>query len=681
MLLHACKECKVEKKQYARYADKKDVFYERLCHNFSLSQSKRTIFFRVNFLSLQSVAKKLFFSAILCAAAGAGAFVFVLHSRVVDFSVLENYNPGQPSILLDDTGKEWGRFQLDRRKFVSLQAMPQPLIHAFLATEDHTFYEHHGLSIRGIIRSIFVNIYSGKRAQGASTITQQLVRLLFFDAKKTFIRKVKEQIFALLVEFQFTKNQILETYLNHVYFGHGIYGVQAAAQRFWSKNVQDLSIDECAVLAGMVRAPTYYSPISYPEHAQRRRNIVLRCMQRRHYIDEKICLQAQAIVLQVQLPDSDQIAPHLKETIRIFLEEQVGKQQLYSGGLIIQTTINYETQKAAQVSFNNHVTHLKGLLSHKIDGGLISIVRTTGEIKALVGGYDFAQSKFNRALQAKRQMGSIFKPFIYAVALEQGASFADTDIDEPIELQQGNQIWAPQNTTKRFVGQLTLAKALSISNNMIAIKTLLRVGIDNAIAMARRVCITTNIPAYPSIALGCLDVTLDQAVGAFNVFANNGLYVQPHYLRWVKDKLGVKIYKEDVVQKQAMDAKISSQVLKVLGLGMQRLKNSIGEQWFGGDAAGKTGTTNDSRTSWFCGCTPELTTGIYIGRDDNKSLGQKVYGARTAFPIWFAFSKQITHKQNHFFYDPSLRQVTVDAITGAVCHDKNKGECISLLIS
>lgn len=631
-------------------------------------------------MSLQSVAKKIFFSVILCAAAGAGAFVFVLHSRVVDFSVLENYNPGQPSILLDDTGKEWGRFQLDRRKFVSLNQMPVSLTHAFLATEDHTFYQHHGLSIRGIVRSIFVNIYSGKKAQGASTITQQLVRLLFFDAKKTFIRKVKEQIFALLVEFQFTKNQILETYLNHVYFGHGIYGVQAAALRFWNKPVQDLTIDECAVLAGMVRAPTYYSPISYPEHTKRRRNIVLRCMQRRNYIDEAICLQAQAVELQVAHPDTDQIAPHLKETIRIFLEEQVGKQQLYSGGLIIQTTINYNIQKAAEKSFHDHVAQLKDSLSQKIDGGLMSIARTTGEIKAVVGGYDFTQSKFNRATQAKRQMGSIFKPFIYAVALEHGASFADTDIDEPIEMKQGNQIWAPQNTTKRFVGQLTLAKALSMSNNIIAIKTLLHVGVDNAIAMARRVQITTDIKPYPSIALGCLDVTLDQAVGAFNVFANNGIYVKPHYIRWVKDKLGVKIYKEQAVQLQAIDSKISGQVLKVLGLGMHRLKNSIGQRWFGGDAAGKTGTTNDSRTSWFCGSTPELTTGIYIGRDDNRSLGQKIYGARTAFPIWFALSKQVTDKAEHFYYDPALRSAKVDPFTGAVCQHKLCHECISLLI-
>jgi 1A family penicillin-binding protein len=632
-------------------------------------------------LYLQSVAKKLFFVGILFCTCLAGAFVFVIHSRCVDFSVLENYNPGQPSILLDDTGKEWGRFQLDRRKFVSLDVMPQSLINAFLATEDHKFYDHHGLSVRGICRSVFVNVYHGKKVQGASTITQQLVRLLFFDAKKTFVRKVKEQIFALLVEFQFTKDQILETYLNHVYFGHGIYGVQAAAKRFWNKNVQDLALDEVAVLAAMVRSPSNYSPISSPQNSQKRRDTVLRLMQRRGYIDEITCVQAQAIVLHVEHPEVDLIAPHLKETIRIFLEEYVGKQQLYSGGLLIQTTINYDIQKQAQNSFYEHVTKLKTTFLPGIDGGLLSIAPTTGEIKALVGGYDFQKSKFNRAMQARRQMGSIFKPFVYAAALERGASLRDTEIDEPIELKQGNAMWAPQNNTNKFIGQSTLAWALSYSNNTIAVKTLLKVGVHNVIDMAHRAHINIHLHPYPSLALGCLDVTLEEAVGAFNIFANNGVYVQPHYLRWVKDKLGVKIYKVDPIKDQVMDSKISSQILKVLSLSMGRLKKSIGEQWFGGDAAGKTGTTNDSRTCWFCGSTPELTTGIYIGEDSNKSLGNKVYGARVAFPIWFALSKEVTKGHKHFYYDPSLREVTIDGKTGCVSQEKDNPELISLLIS
>ncbi len=629
---------------------------------------------------LQSVAKKLFFVGILFFACCAGAFVFVTHSRSVDFSVLENYNPGQPSILLDDTGKEWGRFQLDRRKFVSIDVMPQSLINAFLATEDHKFYEHHGLSFRGIFRSLFVNMYHGRKVQGASTITQQLVRLLFFDAKKTFVRKVKEQIFALLVEFQFTKNQILETYLNHVYFGHGIYGVQAAAKRFWNKNVQDLALDEVAVLAAMVRSPNNYSPIASPEKSQKRRNVVLRLMQQRGYINDVACAQAKLIALHVEHYEVDVIAPHLKETIRIFLEEYVGKQQLYSGGLIIQTTINYDIQKQAQNSFHQHITHVKQKILPGVDGALISIAPGTGEIKALVGGYDFEKSKFNRAIQAKRQMGSIFKPFMYAAAIEQGLSLADVEIDEPIEMQQGNKMWTPQNNTNKFIGQSTLARALSYSNNIIAVKTFLKVGVDKVIAMARRVHITSEILPYPSLALGCLDVNLEEAVGAFNVFANNGRYVKPHYLRWVKDKLGVKIYKNIEVKEQVIDSKVASQILKVMSLSISRLRRTIGEKWFGGDAAGKTGTTNESRTCWFCGCTPELTTGIYVGEDSNKSMGKKVYGSRVAFPIWFNLSKHITKDHKSFYYDPSLREVMIDGKTGCLSQDKNNPEVISLLI-
>lgn len=638
-------------------------------------------YIRLYFLRIQSVAKKLVISGILFFACCAGAFVFMVHSRSVDFSVLENYNPGQPSILLDDQGRQWGKFQLDRRKFVPLESIPQPLIDAFIATEDHAFYHHYGLSLKGILRSAFINIYYGKKVQGASTITQQLVRLLFFDAKKTFIRKVKEQLFALLVECQFTKDQILETYVNHVYFGHGIYGVQAASKRFWNKNVSDLSLGQAAVLAGMVRAPVYYSPIVSPLSAQRRRNTVLRLMQRRGFIDEEACVQAQKMSLHVVDIEVDVIAPHLKEMIRIYLEDVVGKQQLYSGGLIIQTTINYDIQKAAEKAFCDKVSLLKIQLSMSVDGGLVSISPATGEIKALVGGYDFKTSKFNRAIQAKRQMGSIFKPLVYAAALEQGASLIATEIDEPIEFRQGGQVWKPQNNTNQFIGISTLARALSYSNNMIAIKTLLKIGVDKPINLAKRCHINAIMHPYPSLALGSLDVTLIETVAAFNIFANNGVYVEPHYIRWVKDKLGVKILKSHALQERVIDCAISSQILKVLTVGINRLKSSIGQNWFGGDAAGKTGTTNDSRTCWFCGSTPDLTTGIYIGDDANKSLGQKIYGSKTSFPIWFNLHKEIKLPAKKFYYDPCLQEVFVNWKTGALSNDKNSSEVISLLIS
>ncbi|MGZ6251132.1 MAG: transglycosylase domain-containing protein [Candidatus Chromulinivorax sp.] len=629
---------------------------------------------------LQTITKKLFFIGILFFACITGAIFFMLANKCIDFSVLENYSPGKPSIVLDDTGKEWARFALDKRKFVSLDQMSVNIKHAFLATEDRMFYEHYGLSIRGIVRSLLVNLSRGKKVQGASTITQQLVRLLFFDAKKTFKRKIKEQLFALLVEFQFTKDQILETYLNHVYFGHGIYGVQAAAQRFWNKDAQDLSLDEAAVLAGLVRAPTYYSPINSPQNAQKRRNVVLRLMCNHGFIDEQSCKDAQLKPLKIENIEVDVIALHLKEMIRVFLEDIFGKQLLYTGGLTIQTTINIDVQKAAEKSFHDHIDLLRNNLSDQVDGALVTITPFTGEIKALVGGYDFAISQFNRVTQAKRQMGSIFKTFVYAAAIEQGASFIDVEVDEPFELRNGNQIWRPQNNTNEFYGQMTLARALSYSNNIITIKTLLRAGIDHVIDLARRVFITADIPAYPSIALGCVETNVLETIGAFNVFANSGVYVQPHYIRFVKDKLGVKIYKQTIVKKQAIESCVAGQVLKVLTLGIHRLRKTIADKWFGGDAAGKTGTTNDSRTCWFCGSTPDFTTAVFIGRDDNQPLGSKVYGSRVAFPIWFKFMKEVVHEKKYFYYDPKLQEVTVDSVTGAFCYDMRNPERISCLI-
>lgn len=627
-----------------------------------------------------SLPKKFFLAAFLSGAFFLGAFFFIVQNKCVDFSILENYNPGRPSILYDDTGKEWARFQLDRREFVILEKMPKHLLHAFLATEDHNFFNHYGLSFKGILRSLLVNLYYGKKVQGASTITQQLVRLLFFDAKKTFQRKIKEQLFSLLVEIQFTKEQILETYLNHVYFGHGIYGVEAAAQRFWNKHVQDLSVDEAAMLAGMVRAPMYYSPILFPLSAKKRRNIVLGLMAQRGFLKMSLSKVAQEKEVVICDFERDIIAPHVKEAIRVFLEDIIGRQQLYSGGLTIQTTLNCAIQKSAQQAFHDHVSYLRKKLAPDVDGGLVTLETATGEIKAMVGGYDFQVSKFNRALQAKRQMGSIFKPMVYAAALEQGASFIDTEIDEPFRIEQAGQVWTPQNNTKTFSGITTLARALSYSNNIVTIKAFLKAGVHKVIDLARRCHIMSPMHPYPSLALGCVDVSVADAAGAFNVFANNGVYVQPHFIRWVKDRFGSKIYKHHIVKERAFSAKVAGQVTKVLTLGMVRLQRAIGKSWFGGDAIGKTGTTNDSRTCWFCGATPDLTTGIYIGSDENRSLGQRVYGVRTAFPIWFSLHKSLEQEAKKFYYDPTLKEVLVNWKTGELCDDRNSSEVCSLLI-
>lgn len=629
---------------------------------------------------IMSIFSKIIFVGILFFSMVLGSICYILHAKVIDLSPLLQESNGKPSILLDENGREWGRFQLDKRKFVPLESMPEFLIRAFLSVEDRNFFHHPGISFRGILRSILVNVYHGRKVQGASTITQQLVRLLFFDAEKTFRRKIKEQVYSVLIERQCSKEQILETYLNNVYFGYGIYGVQAAAQRFWGKNIQDISVDEAALLAAIMRSPLKYCPIHAPLTAAKRRNLILKTMHELGFISQEECRQGIERCVLIQDVENNFIAPHLKETIRIFLEDLVGKEKLYAGGLVIQTTLNIDVQKQAQKSFEERVQKLKQSLQEDIDGGLISMDPTTGEIKALIGGYDFKSSKFNRALQASRQMGSVFKIFVYAAALEKGAHFYDVEIDEPLELIQNKSVWRPVNNTNQFIGPITRACALSFSNNIVTIKTLLQIGVAAVIDVAKRCHIISYMPPYPSLALGCVDATPIEVLGCFNVFANNGKYVEPHYIKWVKNNVGDKIYKSITKKEQVLDPCISGQIARVLSFSMTRLQKVLGAKWFGSEAFGKTGTTNDSRTCWFCGATPDLTTAMYLGCDNNQSLGNKVYPSKTAFPIWFDIQSSIAKKKTTFYYDPRLHEVYINWKNGKKSNDVNHPDVVPLLV-
>ncbi len=570
--------------------------------------------------------------------------------------------------MLDDEGNEWARFQLDKRKPTSIEHIPQHAINAFIAAEDWNFFKHHGISIKGILRSILVNLYYGGKVQGASTITQQLVKLLFFEQKKTFSRKVKEQLYALLVELQFSKGQILQTYLNHIYFGCGIYGVEAASQRFWQKSAKDLTLRQAATLAGIVRSPGNYCPLIYPLSAQKRRNTVLRKMRRLKFItQEEYELAAGDVVRTKEAREPMRLAPHVKEQIRQFLEKIVGKKALYSDGLTIKTTLNTTIQQQAERAFKEHCEQLQKTIPG-VDGALISIDVKTGGIRALVGGYDFATSKFNRALQAKRQLGSVFKPLVYAVAVEQGAKFSDTQVDEPLEIMQGTTIWSPNNFDMKFRGQMSLAYALSHSNNIVAIKTFLNTGIMPVIELAKKCRLQGQLNPYPSLALGCIESTLQEAVGMFNIFANHGVYVKPHLISWVKDQWGTKIYKHEHEQERVMSSKVSGQVAKVMELGLKRVRKRF-KIWPNAQVISKTGTTNDSRTCWFTGSTPTLTTAIYIGRDDNGSMGGNVYPIKTALPIWLALNGSIEHAQKEFVFDPLLKEVLIHAKSGRQIYD------------
>jgi len=621
-----------------------------------------------------SFIRSLLAGLVCVCAFAAGVALFIAHNRCIDFSALEQYDPGTPTILLDDEGNEWARFQLDRREPIAYTAMPEHLIRAFIAAEDWSFFTHSGISWRGIIRSTLVNIYNGRIVQGASTITQQLVKLLFLDSERTFTRKIKEQCAAFLVEQQFSKQQILETYLNHVYFGHGIYGVQAACQRFWGIDAAQISVDQAATLAAIVRSPRNYCPLTHPLSAQQRRDVILHSMVKLNFITPDIHAAARAVPVLVIEQRHTQHAVHLRETIRQYIEEQFGKEMLYSGGLVVQTTLNQDMQEKAERGFHDAVVGLKKSIMPEIDGALMTMETQTGAVKALVGGFDFTASQFNRALQAKRQLGSTFKPLIYAAALTKGKRFDDCDIDEPFELESGNSIWKPKNFNHKFAGEMTLAYALSHSNNIVTIKTFLEIGSDPVIEFAKKCHVTGPLHGYPSLALGCIDDTLDVATAMFNVFAHDGVYVAPHYMKWIKDKWGTKLWRHVPVSERVMPSEIVGQVAKVLEHSLNRIRPLFAQTQFAGEAISKTGTTNDSRTCWFIGSTPRLTTGVYIGCDDNRPMGYNIYPLRTAFPIWLSLYHALQPAPERFVFDSSLKEYYIHEKTGlSVANLKDPG--------
>lgn len=615
----------------------------------------------------------------LGACALAGAVFFLGTSSWIDVSAFETYNPGRPSLVLDDAGNELTRFALDRRDPVPLALLPAHVIDAFLSAEDWQFFSHSGISWRGIIRSILVNIYHGRKVQGASTITQQLVKLLFCDHAKTFSRKIKEQVYAMIIEQQFTKHQILEIYLNHVCFGYGIYGVEAAAQRFWNTSITEVSLDQAATLAGIIRSPANYCPLVHPLSSEHRRNVILNVMRKRDLISEQEYHQAVKKPVKIENTDQSMSGAYVKEMLRQFLEKKVGKIALYSGGLTIQTTINTSLQQCAEQEFQQQVMQLRQKLGKPIDGGLISLDVQTGEIKALVGGIDFLASPFNRAVQARRQLGSIFKPLVYAAALERGMDFDEVVMDEPIQVEQADIVWSPNNWNKKFNGPITRAFALSHSNNIVTIKTLLETGVQKVIDVAKRCHLPGPYFPYPSLALGCIDSTLIQAAATFNIFANNGMYVEPHCITWVKDRWGAKIYKADMVSERVLSTYVVSKVAKVLMHGLQRVRKFFTDQWFTGEAISKTGTTNDSRTCWYIGSTPTITTAVYLGCDDNQPLGAHVYPIRTAFPIWLAVTRTVSAQGQRFMFDPTLQIRLINEKTGEMC-TKDDPKAVEILV-
>lgn len=599
----------------------------------------------------------------LCLAMAAGGVVYFLSYpwlMIVRLKAL--HSSEHPTIVLDDAGVELMRLSRERSTEIAFNAIPDLIKNAFIATEDRDFYLHKGISLMGIVRSLLYNMYYRKFKQGASTITQQLVRLILGDTQKTLWRKIKEQLYALIIERQYSKEHILESYLNNVYFGCGIYGIKSASERFLGKHIEQVTPSEAALLAGIVQSPRLYCPLLEPNNALQRRNVVLYCMEVAGYItsDERLQYQQEPLsITEAVTPRASMV--HIRDMIASFIESHFGKEAVYDGGLIIKTTINAAMQRSADRLFYAHIGSWRDATrtSKKplVDGALISIDEQGG-IKALIGG----TTLFNRALYARRQIGSTIKPLLYADALSD-SSLLQCMIDEPLSIADGPTPWTPSNVTHTFSGEMTLARALMISNNIIMIKLWYILGAERVTQRLRAAGITAPLGPYPSLALGCVDTSPLEVVGMFNVIAHRGIYAQPYCVQWVKNEQGVSLWRHTPVARRVVPWQSSSAVLHLLEQAVERWLYKIGLPALSCAAAGKTGTTNDTRNCWFVGATPNYTTVVYLGADDYSPLGN-IYAVRQPFSLWVHFNRAVEQPRTEFTYDPALVSVRIDSFTG-----------------
>nr|WP_155813978.1 penicillin-binding protein 1A [Synechococcus elongatus] len=512
------------------------------------------------------------------------------------------------------------------RDKVPFKQIPLRLRQAFLAAEDRRFYEHSGIDLFGIARASVTNLLSGQVQEGASTITQQLARIVFLSQERSLQRKLNEALMAQKLEQELTKDQILEQYLNLVYLGAGAYGVADAAWTYFSKPVQDLSLGEMATLAGLPPAPTAYSPLVSLEVAQERRNSVLSRMQEVGFItpSEAEAARREPLALKPAAPKYAQsLAPYFTDYVRQELPRFVAPDVLEYGGLTLKTTLNYRWQQAADQAIQNSTYG-------SLQGALVSIDPRDGAIRAMVGGVDFNRSQFNRATQAYRQPGSTFKMFVYAAAIASGMSPSQVYLDAAINLGG----YKPQNFSRSFSGSISLTQALTNSVNIVAIKVLRDVGIDNVIRVARQMGIRADLARYYPLALGASDVTLLEITSAYGTLANQGKYLTPHPIAEIIDHRGRVLYQDKQIKPvQALDPGSAAIVTSML----ERVVTSgTGAAAYLPDraVAGKTGTTEQARDLWFIGYIPQLVTGVWLGYDNFAPTGS---GSSAAAVAWYRF--------------------------------------------
>jgi penicillin-binding protein 1A len=531
----------------------------------------------------------------------------------------------------------------ENRLFVPLSQIPLHLQQAVIAVEDAGFYQHRGISLRGMARAMWRNLLARELIEGGSTITQQLARTLFLTQERAVSRKVAEILLALEIERRLTKEEILERYLNQVYFGQGAYGVEMAARIYFGKSVSQLTLPESAMLAGLIRAPSLYSPYENFQLAKRRQIIVLDRMVELGYITAEEAEKAkQAPVKLAERANAGLIgirAPYFVSYILPQLLERYGEDGVYCGGLQVYTTLDVRMQAIAEKAVRLGIDAAQRANLRVTQGALVAIDPRTGAIRAMIGGYDFRKSQFNRAWQARRQPGSAFKPFIYVTALANGIPPTRVIVDEPISLEIPGvpKKWEPENYDLKFRGPVTLRQAVEQSINIPAIKILNELGPQQVIAYAHRMGIKSPLPPVLSLALGTAEVTPLEMASAFGVLAANGIRAEPFAIARVEDRQG-RVLEEFIPRREvALKREVAYLMTDILKGVILRGTGRAAE--IGRPAAGKTGTTDDYRNAWFVGYTPQLVASVWVGNDDNTPM-RRVVGGTVPARIWAMFMKE-----------------------------------------
>ncbi len=605
---------------------------------------------------------------------------------------LEDYRPPTATRILDRDGRLIDEIFIERRDPIPYEEIPESCRNALIATEDARFLEHHGIDFFGLFRAVLKGVFTSDRIKGTSTLTQQLAKNLFLTPERSLVRKLKEAALAFQIERKYTKEQILALYFNQIYLGSGTFGIEAASKRYFGKSAKELSLGECAMLAGLPKSPSGYDPFKFPDKAKTRRNVVLMRMEAAGYLTPVEAEKQRAEPLGVLPAEKANAnrggkAPYFVAMLKPELEARFGEEALYEAGLKVWTTLDLDAQAAAEKAVATGVAQVAarqadwarrtGKGAEKLEspqGALIAIDPATGDVRALVGGTSWAKSQYNRAVHAKRQPGSAFKPIVYAAAIENGWTQGSHVWDAPISYTFAGKTWQPKNYYPGFLGKITMRSALEQSSNAASIYLLERIGVGAAVDEARRLGITSPLSPNLTLALGSSDMTLGEITRAYAAFANGGVRTDMRTVLKVLDANDRPLYAAPPSSGRAVMTPESAYVVADLlrGVATHGLSRKVGETlpfWVGG----KTGTTNNSTDALFVGFSSNLAAGVWVGLDSHAPMPWGESGGRAAQPIWLDFMAKAAPRLSPAQTLPAPQGVTfaeLDPQTGLIATEQ-----------